>query len=250
MKQNEPIKFDYNSSLETLFNVLLIIGIMAFFFGLPSKHGHTFPPPWYPGLIIIGLTMFVMFGLLRLLTNDFIMLDPIENYVIAHHKFLFIKSCQRHCQLNSLKGVKVATTIRRTKHNTYVDFNVHLIFPNGKVKKSTRKTTMTKRQGYQFDINVAEIRNWAVSIAEMAGCQVIYSDKIPPNEQLQPQTIESIGFEPVKEINEAFSPDNIYIPFQNNNNPFALSSLETKCPSCECIITSEQTICPNCQRKI
>lgn len=194
MKHSEQIKFDYDSGLEILFNILIFVGIVIFLFGMPGKNGNTLPFPLYPGLIIMGINISFIFSILRLFTNDYIVLDPVDNYVIMHYNFLNMKSSSKYCPLKSIRAVKFAESQSFIKIKNNVEFTVLLVFSDGKIRKSKRSSTVNIKQGCKFDASFGELRNWAIHIASIVGCKVSYSPKVPRHEQLQPKFNEEDEF--------------------------------------------------------
>jgi hypothetical protein len=250
MKQNsiyKPVKFDFQSDRENRFSWLmgagLIVAFAVFIFGAPGKHGE---PPICPGAMgvgfFMGLASLIIFGGLRLLTNDYLLVVPGTEYVRLCTTFFFIKTTAFFCPFKEVRYVELRTETRTEKSSRYTDFSLHLVMTNSR-QKSTDNISMSETSGYQFDYRVAKLRDKALQIATIIGCQIVYGDKIPPHERFQAKNLAE-----TQEPSLEKPADVSGISVENVQSDFIDYDEGKICPACGRIIPSQNKYC-NCRRE-
>lgn len=228
------IKFDFDSWREYILNGLCIASFIVMIIGFPDSKSHKPAILW---LIFTGLGSLVFLGITRLTTDDHLLIDFSENTIWVHNKILFFKNIYRHCSITDISEVKLHTERRNTKHSSYTDFSIHLTLPGSNVRKSVNKVSMKYETGVQFDFSVGTLRDQAVKIADAAGCRVVYSDKIPMDEQLQPGNSKKIDeFSRVKTMEVT------------DQTPVSseIASQDKSCLSCGGTVPPENKFCIHC----
>ncbi|MEQ8189590.1 MAG: hypothetical protein ABRQ39_16600 [Candidatus Eremiobacterota bacterium] len=192
-KKTEAIRFDIETKRESLLSNLmfggLVFGVIIMFMGLDGKHYRS-----YPGIIIAGFFIaavsLVVFSLLRYFTDDYLMVDPAGEYIMEYNNFFLWKKTSVYCPFKEVLHVKLdsETRIESSKKSSraYTDFFLYLAIKKG-AKTYVKKVSMPDRPGYQFNEDVAWLRDKAFNIAETIGCDIVYTAKIPPEERLKPK---------------------------------------------------------------
>ncbi len=246
------IKFDFNSWKEYILNILCLASFIAIIIGLPGKHSYQGKPE----IIIAGVCALIFFGLIRWTTDDYILIDLSTNSILVHNKIFFFKSIKYHCAISDILEVRLHSQLRCTKYATYMDFSIHLLLPGNVLRKSLDVVSMPPQPGHQFNDNVRRLRDDAVKLARVAECRVLYSDKIPPKERLQPgdekQLEESIRVEKIEEKRK------LPVPASKVPSPVPAGVIESDflcvndkiCPSCGKGVPMENIFCNHCGRSL
>ena len=184
---NEPVKFDFESTREWFFTAFIIIGVFIMCLGFGGKHGH--PPPNI-AIIFAGLVTGIISAMARFSTDDYMIFDPDTGYILLSNQFLFFKTTTFLCPVKDLLEVKLETSRRSSKSGSYTDFFIQVRIPGIGIRKDKQIVSMGETLGYQFDSSVATLRSKALKIADMAGCKITYSDKIAPEKRKQPEALK------------------------------------------------------------
>ncbi|MEQ8224415.1 MAG: zinc ribbon domain-containing protein [Candidatus Eremiobacterota bacterium] len=184
---NEPVKFDFESTREGCFTAFIFIGFIIMFCGLGGKHGH--PPPNI-AIIFAGLVTGIISAMARFSTDDYMIFDPDTGYILLSNQFLFVKTTTFLCPIKDLLEVKLETSRRSNKSGSYTDFFVQVRIPGYGIRKDKQIVSMGETLGYQFNSSVETLRSKALKIADMAGCKITYSDKIAPEKRKQPGALK------------------------------------------------------------
>lgn len=195
------IKFDnFESEREIFFTSLIIIGFLLFCIGFipESKLLLIF------GSVISGISLFI-----RLTIKETLILDSEKKCVMKYKKFLFKEKTEVLCPFTHIKHVKLsdveyevdayddrqkwaAPGFDRLIRVKYTLFSVHLVFLDDKRRTYKKQISVSRKEEYNSREPVVLLRDYALEIAGLVGCEVIYSEKIPLNERLQPSEIKEV----------------------------------------------------------
>jgi hypothetical protein len=250
MKQNmEAVKFDIETKREGCFTCLtiagLVIGFIIIMFNSGGKHGS--PPPNYEMMkagAFILVSSLIVFGIMRLFTDDYLMIDPYTEHIMSVETFFFRKTTTLLCPFKDVKYIKLETNEIVGK-SSHTEFYLNL-FIKDDIKKSVDSVSMPLKTGCQFDPDVAELRNKAVQIASITECQVVYGYKIPLKERLQPKNVKVI---PEKEDNHK-APLPVKNLSYNMESDFIDEGKEKICPSCGGKIPAQNKYCNGCGKEL
>ncbi len=184
---SEPVKFDFESTREGCFTAFIIVGLLIMCLGLGGKHGN--PPP-NPTIILAGLATGIIAAMARFSTDDYMTFDPDTGYILLSNQFLFVKTTTFLCPIKDLLEIKLETSQRSSKSGSYTDFFIQVRIPGYGIRKDKQVVSMGATLGYQFNSSVADLRSKALRIAEMAGCKIMYSEKIEPSKRKQPGKLQ------------------------------------------------------------
>jgi len=189
------IKFDnFESEREIFFTSLIIIGFLLFCIGFIPESKLLL----IAGSVIGGISLFI-----RLTIKETLILDSEKKCVMKYKKFLFKEKTEVLCPFSYIKHVKLsdaeyetdayddrqkwaAPGFDRLIRVKYTLFSVQLVFHDDKIRTYKKQISVSRREEYNSKEPVALLRDYALEIAGLVGCEVIYSEKIPLNERLQP----------------------------------------------------------------
>ncbi len=240
MKQKfEAIKFDIKTERETVLLVLMLggigVGVAIVFIGLGLKRGSI--GPIHPNVVITGifiaLISLIVFGLLRYFTDDYLMIEPDREYILEYNNFLFWKKIYVYSTFNEVDYIKLNSESIIISSRYCTSFTLTIYFSNTQVSQTyTKIVSMPEELGYQFNKDVSLLRDKALQIADMIGCDIIYTDKIPPKERLKPKSV----------INNQPSVNNM-------KSNFSCSGKEKICQSCGEESKGQNKYCNSCGRE-
>ena len=175
-----PFKFDVYSWKEGILDILCLLTFSAISFGFVTAASNGLI-----NIIYAGGAFFLFLLVLRLTTDDHIIIDYSKNSLLFHNRFLFFKKISYYCAITDIKKVILHTEIRVNKNVTYTNISLRLKLPKGVERIAANSITIRRIGEYQFDKRVAKLRNNALEIARYAGCKLSYGDKIPPEERVR-----------------------------------------------------------------
>ncbi|MEQ8221454.1 MAG: hypothetical protein ABRQ37_04060 [Candidatus Eremiobacterota bacterium] len=128
---------------------------------------------------------------------------------MKYKKFLFKEKIEVLCPFSHIKHVKLSDVEYETDayddgqkwaapgfdkllRVKYTLFSVQLVFQDDKIRTYKKQISVSRREEYNSKEPVALLRDYALEIAGLVGCDIIYSEKIPLNERLQPSEIKEI----------------------------------------------------------
>ncbi|MEQ8188677.1 MAG: hypothetical protein ABRQ39_11965 [Candidatus Eremiobacterota bacterium] len=195
------IKFDnFESAREIFFTSLIIIGFLLFCIGFI---------PESKLLLIFGSVISVISLFIRLTIRETLILDSEKKCVMKYKKILFKEKFSFLCPFSHIKHVKLSDVEYETDayddrqkwaspafdrliRVKYTLFSVQLVFQDDKIRTYKKQISVSRREEYNSKEPVTILRDYALEIAGLVGCKVIYSEKIPLNERLQPPEIKEI----------------------------------------------------------
>ncbi|MEQ8223579.1 MAG: hypothetical protein ABRQ37_14805 [Candidatus Eremiobacterota bacterium] len=192
-KKTEAIRFDIETKRERHLSNLMFggiaLGVLIMYAGLDGKHYRSYPNIIIAGFFITVVSL-VVFSLLRYFTDDYLMVEPAGEYIMEHNNFFLWKKTSVYCPFKEVLHVKLEseTRIESSKNSSraYTDFFLYLAIKKG-AKTYVKKVSIPDSPGYQFNEDVAWLRDKAFNIAETIGCDIVYTDKIPHEERLKPK---------------------------------------------------------------
>jgi hypothetical protein len=132
------VKVDCTTGLEAIFDygwkgcALISAGIL--WFGLFGGRGRTATvtdPRVYLGAGILGAAG-ALFFVLRLLTDNFYLVDPSRHAVYLHAKFLFTRRVRRLLERQDIAGVAIEAQRRRSRYRHWTEHRTVLIGRDGR----------------------------------------------------------------------------------------------------------------------
>jgi hypothetical protein len=193
------IKFDnIESEREIFFTSLIIIGFLLFCIGFIRENKLLL----IAGSVIGGISLFI-----RLTIRETLILDLEKKSVMKYKKILFKEKIEALCPFSHIKHVKLsdveyeidayddsqkwaAPSFDKLIRVKYTLFSVQLVFQDDKTRTYKKQISVSRKEEYNSQEPVAVMRDYALEIACSVGCEVIYSEKIPLNERLQPPEIK------------------------------------------------------------
>jgi len=162
-------------------NFSIVIGIALFFAGFIAS---------IKILLIIGAIIAIISLLISFAFKDYLVFDLHNKCILRNKRFFSNTKIEILYNFTDIKHVKLSDYEYEKSNgeypsDPYTDFSIHIVFNDGNIILYKNKVTVKREDDRIFTYPIAILRDYAFKIANLIGCEVIYSSKIPFNERKQ-----------------------------------------------------------------